>query len=226
VVSDSNCAVILENASSAVSYGNSNFNLLTTSAYSAYPNAGLLVRSTNYTHAIDHCTFQNYYQYSGYYGICSGDAQFFDFQHIDIEDPVKLPIALGAKTSIVDDSLGTVGFTFLGGYVLTLPGDTSVYCSSKTAGNAFKNLTIENEDTAGFGIIDQSVAYYTLANSYDVNFAYPATPKVQIANTGATSLIYRLWTGRVVNSLVDQLSKKTDSLRQRIDALEKIIVLP
>jgi hypothetical protein len=194
VLNNNYTAAIFDNTSSAVSYGNSVFNLLTTSTSRlSAPNAGLIIRSSNAKSRMDHIVFNNFYCFGGFYGLVLGDCSNLTFNHFDIESPVIKPIIIGVPTAQNGLYNWSKGNTFTGGDLVNGPGNVILTLGSKSYGNKFINTFLLPGDGGTPLIVDSSTT--NMPNSFDVNIEYPGNPNPYFARPTLTSFSWRSYLG-------------------------------
>jgi hypothetical protein len=178
-------AIIMENNSTTILYGNSSFAHLKLSA-DATVGHGLLVKSATTTKFINICAFKYFEVAQGLYGLRTQRSSNFTFDFVDIEN-VTHPISLGTQGTTTNNN--SYGYTFTGGYILPNPECTSIHCSLYAHGNKFVNVWIDG-DFDSIPILDEQE--YRNPNSYEVNLGYDIDPtKISILTTTETILIYR-----------------------------------
>lgn len=186
-------ALVLENASSSVLYGNSNFTYLHTQAANSGGYAGLKIVSSNSSKQLNLMTFGSYGCTHGTYGIYTDYANNCTFNLVDIEG-IANPIYLGAGINSLNK---TYGFSFLSGYLLPTAGSTAIKCGGITSANNFRNIFIEAAGSSTVKpIVDSS--NFARPNSFDVTLSTAATAaNIYIANTKNTPLTYKTSSGTV-----------------------------
>lgn len=176
-------AIILENNSTTINYGNSHFNFLKAYAGTSSPYAGLKIRSTNTTKFMDMLTFDNFECFAGYYGLYTEYTSYCTFNFFDIEF-VPNAISLG------NASKETLGYTFNSGYIGVTTGGTGIACSTSASAGSFKNIFLDIDATA-IGINDQQG--FRAPNSWEVTYGYNSTPGNSVINS--PSVTPYVWKG-------------------------------
>lgn len=159
-------AMVLENASASVNYGNSEFGYLHTYAANSGSYAGLKIVSNN-TQTMNLCNFTHYECTHGVYSLYTDNAANCKFNFVDFE-AVPYGIYLGGASG------NTNGFIFEGGYI------------TATTAAITTTLTTANNKFTGFDIYGGSsvVPVNDLAN-----FSRPNSFEFTLHNSSQTALI-------------------------------------
>lgn len=191
-INNNNHAIILENTSKTINYGNSNFGLIRAVGSKKYPYAGLYLKSTNSKGLKfpNLMTFANYECSIAYRGIWMDGAKQNTFSFVDLEG-LPQPIYLDGS-AISGESRWN---KFLSGYVLPVNGGTAITNTAFTGGNDF-NLYIE-DNAATIPISDRQT--YKPANSYNIIMGGAGIGNIKIVSAANTPLFIRKNNGEVIN---------------------------
>jgi hypothetical protein len=189
----SNYAIILENTSKTINYGNSNFGFVRAISSTTAPYAGLYIKSSNSngSHFLNLMTFSNYECVIGYRGIYSSCSYFNTFKFVDIEG-IPQPIYFDGSTTLGE----TRDNKFLSGYLFPSTGGIAITNTLYSGGNDF-NLFIEGEST-GKPILDQQA--YRPVNSYNLTLGGININNISIT-TPTTPLMVKKADGTVINNV-------------------------
>lgn len=152
-------AIILENDSSSVHYGNSHFGFVRAVGSASTPYSGLVLRSTNTTQTIGFLTFGNYECVTGYYGIYAKGSQWVHFGKVDLEANA---ICCNLDSGNIS-SERTRYFTIASGYMFPLASGTAISSAVNTGGHTIK---VEVDTTNGSVTPLTDVATIMPSNAY------------------------------------------------------------
>lgn len=194
VQSSANHGTVLENDSTTTNYGNSHFGFFSSGGSTTQPYAGLVLRSTNGSKAMNLLSFDTYENVGGgYYGLYCKGARFSTFNFVDIEG-IARPVYFDGEAGNNE----TRHIKIKAGYLLTAFGGTAITATEMTGGNDVSaHLQCNDADTP---ILDQSL--YRPINRFDIELGNTvAEARISIARPQDTELTVRRIDGSILNRL-------------------------
>jgi hypothetical protein len=164
-----NHGLVLENSSTATSYGNSHFGFVRCAASNTSPYAGLVIRTTNGVKWMNMLTFANYECIQGYYGIYGYGAWNSTFDFVDIESTVTNCIYLTGDAT----NYGSRNIWFKAGYLWPGTGGSGITCTQYAAACTFDNMYVETTGNTNPPVVDQNTG---APNTYNVTLNNTAAP--------------------------------------------------